>query len=190
VGRTLDEMGIRVVGVSDVKGGVYRGDGLDIDRLVKLAESRRSVSELEGADVVTNEELLECDCDVLVPAALGDAITDRNAARIRAGVIVEAANHPTSTVADQMLMDAGKRIVPDVLANAGGVTGSYFEWTQNIQQFKWKEERFNQELRDVMVRAFDVTVDFAERRQVSLRDAAFAIGIERVARASKLRGYV
>ena len=190
VGRTLDEMGIRVVGVSDVKGGVYRGDGLDIDRLVKLAESRRSVSELEGADVVTNEELLECDCDVLVPAALGDAITDRNAARIRAGVIVEAANHPTSTVADQMLMDAGKRIVPDVLANAGGVTGSYFEWTQNIQQFKWKEERFNQELRDVMVRAFDVTVDFAERRQVALRDAAFAIGIERVARASKLRGYV
>jgi len=190
VGRTLDEMGVTVVGVSDVKGGVYRGDGLDIDRLVKLADSRRSITELEGADLVTNEELLECDCDVLVPAALGDAITEHNAARVRAAVVVEAANHPTSTGADQMLMDAGKRIVPDVLANAGGVTGSYFEWTQNIQQFNWKEERFNQELRDVMVRAFDVTVDFAERRQVSLRDAAFAIGIERVARASKLRGYV
>ena len=190
VGRTLDEMGVTVVGVSDVKGGVYRGDGLDIDRLVKLADSRRSITELEGADLVTNEELLECDCDVLVPAALGDAITEHNAARVRAAVVVEAANHPTSTGADQMLVDAGKRIVPDVLANAGGVTGSYFEWTQNIQQFNWKEERFNQELRDVMVRAFDVTVDFAERRQVSLRDAAFAIGIERVARASKLRGYV
>jgi glutamate dehydrogenase (NAD(P)+) len=87
-------------------------------------------------------------------------------------------------------MGAGKRIIPDLLANAGGVTGSYFEWTQNIQQFKWKEERFNEELRDVMVRALDITLDFAESRDVSLRDAAFAIGIERVARASKMRGYV
>jgi glutamate dehydrogenase (NAD(P)+) len=127
---------------------------------------------------------------VLIPAALGDIITEKNADKIRADIIVEAANHPTTTEADAVLMSSGKRVVPDLLANAGGVTGSYFEWTQNIQQFKWKEERFNEELRDVMVRALDVTLRFAEMRDVSLRDAAFAIGIERVARASKMRGYV
>ena len=117
-------------------------------------------------------------------------ITKENAGRVKARVIVEAANHPTTTEAADAFLDAGKRVVPDLLANAGGVTGSYFEWTQNIQQFKWKEDHFNQELRDVMVRAFDATAAFAESRDVTLRDAAFAIGIERVARASKVRGYV
>ncbi|MBV8303727.1 MAG: glutamate dehydrogenase, partial [Acidimicrobiia bacterium] len=188
--RGLDELGVKVVAVSDVRGGVYRGDGLDVDRLVKLSESLRSVTETEGADKIGNDELLECDCDVLIPAALGDAITDQNAERIRASIVVEAANHPTTTEADAILMDKGKRVVPDLLANAGGVTGSYFEWTQNIQQFKWKEDRFNAELRDVMMRALSDTVFFAGSRDVSMRDAAFAIGIERVARASRLRGYV
>jgi glutamate dehydrogenase (NAD(P)+) len=190
VARGLDELGVKVVAVSDVKGGVYRGDGLDIARLVTLSESRRSVTEAEGVEKVTNEELLECDCDVLVPAALGDVITEKNAEGVRAGIVIEAANHPTTTEADAILVDTGKRVIPDLLANAGGVTGSYFEWTQNIQQFKWKEEHFNEELRDVMVRALDATLAFAESRDVSLRDAAFAIGIERVARASKMRGYV
>ncbi|MCU1450820.1 MAG: glutamate dehydrogenase [Acidimicrobiales bacterium] len=190
VARGLDELGVKVVAVSDVKGGVYRSDGLPIDRLVKLSESRRSVTEAPEVEQIDNEELLECDCDVLIPAALGDVITEANADKVRAGIIVEAANHPTTTEADVILMGAGKRVIPDLLANAGGVTGSYFEWTQNIQQFKWKEERFNEELRDVMVRALDVTLDLAESRKVSLRDAAFAIGIERVARASKMRGYV
>jgi glutamate dehydrogenase (NAD(P)+) len=190
VARGLDELGVKVVAVSDLKGGVYRSDGLDIARLVTLADSRRSVTEAEDVEKVTNEELLECDCDVLVPAALGDVITEKNAEKIRADIVIEAANHPTTTEADAILVDTGKRVIPDLLANAGGVTGSYFEWTQNIQQFKWKEDRFNEELRDVMVRALDATLAFAKSRDVSLRDAAFAIGIERVARASKLRGYV
>jgi glutamate dehydrogenase (NAD(P)+) len=190
VARGLRELGVRVVAVSDVKGGVYREDGLDVDALVKLSDSRRSVTEAADVDQVSNEELLECDCDVLIPAALGDVLTQENAERIRAGIIVEAANHPSTTEAADIFADTGKRVIPDLLANAGGVTGSYFEWTQNIQQFKWKEERFNQELRDVMVRAFDATAGFAESRDVTLRDASFAIGIERVARASKMRGYV
>jgi glutamate dehydrogenase (NAD(P)+) len=190
VARGLDELGVKVVAVSDLKGGVYRSDGLDIARLVTLADSRRSVTEAEHVEKVTNEELLECDCDVLVPAALGDVITEKNAEKIRADIVIEAANHPTTTEADAILVDTGKRVIPDLLANAGGVTGSYFEWTQNIQQFKWKEERFNEELSDVMIRALDATLAFAQSRDVSLRDAAFAIGIERVARASKMRGYV
>jgi glutamate dehydrogenase (NAD(P)+) len=190
VARGLDELGVKVVAASDVKGGVYRSDGLPVDRLVKLAESRRSLTDADDVEKITNEELIECDCDVLVPAALGDVITEQNAEKVRASMVVEAANHPTTTEADAILMDTGKRVIPDLLANAGGVTGSYFEWTQNIQQFKWKEERFNEELRDVMVRALAATLAFAETRAVSLRDAAFAIGIERVARASKMRGYV
>jgi glutamate dehydrogenase (NAD(P)+) len=117
-------------------------------------------------------------------------ITEHNAGRVQARVLVEAANHPTTTTADKILDDRGVRVLPDILANAGGVTGSYFEWAQNIQQFKWREDRFNDELHEVMVRAFDVTVDFAERNRVDLRRAAFAIGIERVARASRMRGYV
>ena len=190
VARGLDELGVKVVAVSDVKGGVYCANGLDVSRLVRFGDSRRSVIETDGVDHISNEELLECDCDVLVPAALGDVITADNAEKIRADIVIEAANHPTTTEADAMLRDTGKRVIPDLLANAGGVTGSYFEWTQNIQQFKWKEERFNEELRDIMMRALDSTLFFAESRDVPMRDAAFAIGIERVARASKLRGYV
>jgi glutamate dehydrogenase (NAD(P)+) len=190
VARALDEIGAKVVAVSDVAGGVYDGNGLEIKALNSLATAQRSVTELEGGDRITNEELLECDCDVLVPAALGDVITEDNAERVRAQVLLEAANHPTTTQADKILHDRGVRVVPDILANAGGVTGSYFEWAQNIQQFKWREDRFNDELRQMMVRAFDVTVNFAERNEVDLRRAAFAIGIERVARASRMRGYV
>ena len=190
VARALDELGVKVVAVSDVAGGIYNGHGLDVAALGGLSTTHRAVSELAGADAITNDELLECDCDVLVPAALGDVITEQNAERVRARVLVEAANHPTTTNADKILHDLGVRVVPDILANAGGVTGSYFEWAQNIQQFKWREDRFNDELREVMVRAFDATASFAERNDVDMRRAAFAIGIERVARASRMRGYV
>ena len=188
--RALAELNVPVVAVSDVAGGIYNGRGLDAEALGALSTAHRSVTELADADQISNEELLECDCDVLIPAALGDVITEHNAERVRARVLVEAANHPTTTGADKLLHDLGVRVVPDILANAGGVTGSYFEWAQNIQQFKWREERFNDELREVMVRAFDVTAGFADRYEVDLRRAAFAIGIERVARASRMRGYV
>src|SRR5205807_3395014 len=135
-------------------------------------------------------ELLELDCDVLIPAALGEVVHVENADKIRARVLVEAANHPTTPEADKILSEKNVRVVPDILANAGGVTGSYFEWAMNIQQFRWKETQFNTELQDAMVKAFEACATFAERREVSLRQAAFAIGIERVARAARLRGYV
>jgi glutamate dehydrogenase (NAD(P)+) len=188
--RELCERDIKVVAVSDVSGGRYAGDGLDVLSLIGWAGARRKLADAEEGDAITNEELLELDCDVLIPAALGEVINRQNADKIRARVIVEAANHPTTPDADKILEERGLKIVPDILANAGGVTGSYFEWAQNIQQFKWKEDRFNAELQDAMQKAFDACASFADRRCVSLRKASFAIGIERVARASRLRGYV
>ena len=125
-----------------------------------------------------------------MPAALGEVITEANADRIRAPLIVEAANYPVTPRADKLLRDKGVVVIPDILANAGGVTGSYFEWTQNIQQFTWKEERFTAELLDRMQGAYRFTQAFAEERSVTLREAAYAIGIRRVADAAKLRGYI
>ena len=191
--RDLASIGVKVVAVSDVKGGIYRSSGLDVTACVDALNARRSVVDLagtDGIDALTNEELLTCQCDVLIPAALGEVITMENAAQIRASLVLEAANHPTTPEADRVLTDRGVRVVPDILANAGGVTGSYFEWAMNIQQFRWKEERFNEELRETMMRAFDQTADFSDSRGVTMRRAAFAIAIERVARAARLRGYV
>ena len=190
--RELELRGVSVVAVSDVSGGIYQPKGLDLAGLFDLAAAHRPLSDA-GATLgerVTNAELLEVDCDVLIPAALGEILTDGNADRIRAQIIVEAANNPTTPEADKILIDRGIKVVPDVLANAGGVTGSYFEWAQNIQQFRWKEDRFNQELSDAMLRGFQATVLFAEQHDCTLRKAAFAIGMQRVARAAKLRGYV
>jgi glutamate dehydrogenase (NAD(P)+) len=191
VARELHHRGIKVVGVSDVSGALYSAAGLPIPTLVAWSTTRRPLSEAAGEfDHLSNDELLTSPCDVLVPAALGEVLHAGNADAVQAAVVVEAANHPVTPEADKLLEDRDVRVIPDILANAGGVTGSYFEWAQNIQQFKWKEDRFNAELQDAMVRAFDATASFAERRSVSMRRAAFAIGIERVARASKLRGYV
>jgi glutamate dehydrogenase (NAD(P)+) len=193
VARELADRDVAVVAVSDVSGGVHHPKGLDIPMLLKWVAGRRLLSDVEqvgGVDHISNEELLEIDCDVLIPAALGEVITEANAERIAASVVVEAANNPTTPEADKILGDRGVRVVPDILANAGGVTGSYFEWVQNVQQFRWKEAQFNQELHDSMVRAVEATSAFAERHDVSMRKAAFAIGIERVARAARLRGYV
>ena len=189
--RSLHELGVNVVAVSDVKGGVYNPKGLDIPTLLHWSASRRSVVDaVDVGDIITNEEIIELDCDVLIPAALGEVIDRDNADKVKARIVVEAANHPTTPIADKVLGDRGVRVIPDILANAGGVTGSYFEWAQNIQQFKWKEERFNAELKDAMELAFVAVVAFSEKRDVSMRRAAFAIGIERVAKAARMRGYV
>jgi len=188
--RELHERGAIVVAVSDVRGGITDPTGLDVSGLVALTGSGRSVVEADRGDVISNEELLAFDCDVLVPAALGEVITDANAHDIRARVVVEAANYPVTPLGDKLLGDRGITVIPDILANAGGVTGSYFEWSQNIQQFTWKEERFVTELRDRMRGAFRFTQAFADEHAVTLRRAAYAIGIKRVADAVKLRGYV
>jgi glutamate dehydrogenase (NAD(P)+) len=191
VARELHHRGVKVVAVSDVSGGVCNPKGLPIPTLVAWTATHRPLAEAEGDfERMSNEELLVSDCDVLVPAALGEVIHEGNADGVQANLVVEAANNPVTPEADKILEDRAVRVIPDILANAGGVTGSYFEWAQNIQQFRWKEDRFNAELRDAMVKAFDATAAYAERRVVSMRRAAFAIGIERVAKAAKLRGYV
>jgi glutamate dehydrogenase (NAD(P)+) len=188
--RELHARGATVVGVSDVRGALVEPAGVDVPALVALVGAGRSVVDSDRGDVVTNQELLELECDVLVPAALGEVITDANADAIRAQVVVEAANYPVTPSGDKILRDRGVVVIPDILANAGGVTGSYFEWSQNIQQFTWKEDRFVAELLDRMQEAYRFTQAFADERQVGLRQAAYAIGIQRVADASRLRGYV
>ena len=192
VAKELAARDVAVVAVSDVSGGRYRPGGLDVAALVEWTAARRPLAEAGPGlgDAITNEDLLTVDCDALVPAALGEVITGANASDVKARLVVEAANNPTTPEADKVLADRGVQIIPDILANAGGVTGSYFEWAQNIQQFRWKEARFNEELNDVMTRAFAATAAFAESRGISMRKAAFAIAISRVAHAERLRGYV
>jgi glutamate dehydrogenase (NAD(P)+) len=188
--RELHQRGATLVGISDVHGGIVNPAGIDIPSVVAHLATGAPLASAGAGDAVSNEELLELDCDVLAPAALGEVITDGNAGRVRASVVLEAANYPVTPGADKILRDRGVAVIPDILANAGGVTGSYFEWSQNIQQFTWKEERFNQELLDKMQGAYRFTQDFADERDVTLRQAAFAIGIQRVADAVKLRGYI
>lgn len=184
--------GCKVVAVSDVHGGVRNEAGLDVEELMRVVHAGGSVGDLAdaSADRLSNEELLECDCDVLIPAALDEQLHQDNAASVKARVVIEAANYPTTPNADKILADRGVVVIPDILANAGGVTGSYFEWTANIQQMVWSLEQFNLKLREHMVTAYDDTSAFAEAHGCSLRQAAYAIGIGRVAEASRLRGYI
>jgi glutamate dehydrogenase (NAD(P)+) len=182
--------GCRIVAVSDRFGGVYRETGLPVSELVDIAKRGGKVSDLQGVDPITNDELLTCDCDVLIPAALDEQLHQDNAGQVRAKVVIEAANYPTTPGADKILGDRGIDVVPDILANAGGVTGSYFEWTRNIQQMPWTEERFNEALAQYMERAYNVTAAFVEEKGCTMRQAAYAIGIQRVAQASRLRGYI
>ncbi len=191
--QELAERGATVVAVSDVKGGIVRPAGLDVAALVATVRSGGSVldhADDAGVETMTNEELIELDVDVLIPAAVEEVITEDNADRVRAPIVAEAANHPTTPGADKILGDRNVLVIPDILANAGGVTGSYFEWTQNIQQFTWKEDRFLTELADRLAKACRDTQAFADERGATLRQAAFAIGIKRVADACRLRGYI
>ena len=182
--------GYRVQAVSDVNGGIYSAQGINVPDLQQHVREAGTVVGYPGCDVVTNEELLELDVDVLVPAALGGVLTSANAGRVRARWVVEGANHPITPPADAILAGNGITVVPDILANAGGVTVSYFEWTQNIQQFAWDEERVNTELGKVMRDACRQVRERSQLDGTSLREAAFTISVERVAQAAHLRGYV
>lgn len=188
--RLITPLGVKVVAVSDIRGGVHDPGGLDMDKVWQHVRETGSVVEFPGADPVSNEDLLELGVDWLVPAALGGVIHSRNVDRVKARVVVEAANHPTTPVADEALRERGVLVIPDIVANAGGVTVSYFEWTQNIQQFRWEEEQVNAQLRRVMARAYADVDSRARERGLTLREAAFAVAVERVARAARLRGYV
>ena len=194
VGRHMAEelgrRGARIVAVSDVSGGTADPGGIDLTALAAHVDGGGRIVDFAGGDAITNDELLAFECDVLAPAALGRVITADNAGRVRARVVLEAANYPVTPPADHILADLGVAVVPDILANAGGVTGSYFEWTQNIQQFTWKVERFEAELEDRMRTAYAQVHEAAARHSTSLRSAAFAIGLQRVAEATRIRGYL
>jgi glutamate dehydrogenase (NAD(P)+) len=186
--QLLQQQGCKVVGVSEVEGGVYNPNGLSPHGLRAQKERTGSLLGFEGGESVTNEELLQLDCDVLVPAAIEGQITERNADRIRATVIVEGANGPTTPGADEVLADRGVTVVPDILANAGGVTVSYFEWVQDIQAYYWSEDEVNERLRMIMERAYVDVLTVAEEYKVPMRTAATILGVGRVAEAHRTRG--
>lgn len=184
------EAGARIVAVSDVGGATYNPAGLALDALRAHSREALTVTGFEGGEPLTNEELLEVDCDILVPAAIDGVINTENADRIRARLVVEAANAPTTPAADRILTERGVTVLPDILANSGGVTVSYFEWVQNIQQFRWELDQVNFELKKRMRRATEQVFGRAEAEGTSLREAAFDIAVERVARADEVRGYI
>jgi glutamate dehydrogenase/leucine dehydrogenase len=188
VAQIAAEQGAKIVGVSDVSGGRALPEGMDVTDLLAKVEPVTLLKEIDVGDFVTNAELLGLACDVLIPAALENAIDAGNVAGVQASLIVEAANHPVSPEADSTLADGGVVVVPDILANAGGVTGSYFEWTSNLTEFRWSEEQFNQQLLTFLDRAFRTMWDRHLERGVDLRTAAYMVGIDRVAEAVRLRG--
>jgi glutamate dehydrogenase len=187
--KFMHDAGAKVVAVSDVYGGVYDPDGLDINYLLDRRDSFGTFSQLFN-DTISNKELLELDCDILVPAAISNQITVENAANIKASIIVEAANGPTTLEATKILTERGILLVPDILASAGGVTVSYFEWVQNNQGYYWTEEEVMEKLEKVMIRSFDTIYQLAQTHQVDMRLAAYMVGIKKVAEASRFRGWV
>jgi len=186
--RLLEEMGATIVAVSDSKGGIYRRNGLPLASVIAHKQRTGTVAGFPEADQVTNAELLELPCDILVPAAIHTQITARNADRIRARIIGEAANGPTTPDADAILYDRGVFVIPDILAGAGGVTVSYFEWVQGLQEFFWTEREVNAQLERVMVGAFNQVLRVAHERRVHMRTAAYLIAVNRVAEATRIRG--
>ncbi len=184
----LHDLGCTVVAVSDVRGGVYNPHGLSPKGLAAHRAQAGSVADYGGGEAITNDELLTIDCDVLIPAALEGQLTETNADRVRASVIVEAANGPTTPHADEAFHDRGILVVPDILANCGGVTVSYFEWVQDIQAFFWTEDEVNARLRTIMEKAYVDVLGMAEDRKVPMRLAATILGVSRVAEAHTTRG--
>jgi glutamate dehydrogenase (NAD(P)+) len=187
--REFSRVGCRVVGISDVKGGLYNPKGLDVEKA--LGCKRRNtcfVKEEIDADEITNEELLQLECDILVPAAIENQITATNAPKLRCRMIVEGANGPTTPGADLILSDRGIYLVPDILANAGGVVVSYFEWVQNLQELFWTEGEITERLIRILSGAFQEVKAIADKERVDMRTAALVLGVGRVAEAAKLRG--
>jgi glutamate dehydrogenase (NAD(P)+) len=184
-----DELGFKVVGVSDIYGGLYNEKGLDIDAVRAYMSETGSLAGYKDAVQLTNDELLTMPCDVLIPAAMEGQITKHNAPDIKARIVVEGANGPTTTEADDILDDRGIFVVPDILANAGGVIVSYFEWVQDLQAFFWDEDEIFHQLRRILIRSYDATLRAAEDHDVNMRMAAQIVAIQRVAEAVQTRGF-
>ncbi len=183
-----EELGSKVVAVSDSKGGVYNANGLDIRKLLEHKAKAGTVTDFPGSKAISNEELLQLDVDMLVPAALENQITEKNASDIKAKMIVEEANGPTTPRADEILHKNGVFLLPDVLANAGGVTVSYFEWVQDIQSFFWSLEEVNQRLETVMTKAYNDILPISKKENIDMRTAAYVYAVKKVVDAHKIRG--
>ena len=186
--RLIGDEGATVVAVSDSIGGIHAPDGLDIAKVVSWKQEHGTVQGFPGASDISNAELLEIDCDILIPAALENQITARNAGNVKARLIAEAANGPTTPDADQILYQAGKSMIPDILCNAGGVTVSYFEWVQDLNRDHWSEPVVNAKLREIMVNAFGEVLDMAQSEDCDMRTAAYLLAVDRVADAMSMRG--
>jgi len=185
----LHEAGYKVVAISDVHSGIYNPRGIDIPDALNYLKNTRSFEGYEGVETVSNHDLLELDCDVLVPAATENQITSHNADRIKCKVLAEGANGPTTARADEILHKKGVFVVPDILANAGGVTVSYFEWVQDRMGYFWREDVVNQRLQDTMVASFNDLCRYADAHSVDTRTAAYMLAIDRVAYDTRMRGF-
>lgn len=187
--KFMHDAGAKVIGISDAYGGLYDPNGLDIDYLLDRRDSFGTVTKL-FKNTITNKELLELECDILVPAAIENQITEENAHNIKAKIVVEAANGETTLEATEILTERGILIVPDVLASAGGVTVSYFEWVQNNQGYYWTEEEVEEKLEKVMVKAFNNVYETSQTRRVDMRLAAYMVGVRKMAEACRFRGWI
>lgn len=187
--RLLTELGFRIVAVSDSRGGIYDRAGLNIQKVGQLKDTS-TILDYPGATVITNEQLLELEVDILIPAALENVITAENAGRIRAKWIAEAANGPTTPDADAILREKGVVVIPDILANAGGVTVSYFEWVQNLMHYYWSEQEVNEKLQTAMVNAYRAVAELAKKYNVDLRTGAYMISLLRIKEAMEARGWI
>jgi len=188
--RIIADLGAKVIGVSDAFGAIHSEAGIDVHELRRHVDAGGRLTDFDGVDVIDADELIGLECDVLVPAALGGMIHAENAHLIKARAVIEGANSPTTPTADEILNDAGVLVVPDVLANAGGVVVSYYEWVQNLQHFRWDEREVNDKLGTTMRRAYREVATRAKHDDVPMRVAAFELGIEQVLDAARTRGYI
>ncbi|HEY0867130.1 MAG TPA: Glu/Leu/Phe/Val dehydrogenase, partial [Fimbriimonas sp.] len=187
--KLAEEAGAKVVGISDAVGGIYNKEGLPVQELMQRYAGREGgLQEYRDAETVTNEELLALECDILIPAAIAAQITEENADKVKARLVVEGANGPCTPEADQILSDKGSLVVPDILANAGGVVVSYFEWVQDLQNFFWEENEVNKRLERIMRHAFSAVESTMKAHKTDMRTAAMIIGVKRVADATVKRG--
>jgi glutamate dehydrogenase (NAD(P)+) len=186
--KLLHDLGCKIVGISDIQQGIYNPNGLDIDALLAHVQKNGFIRGFAGGEMIDNSALLELPCDILIPAATEDQITEQNAAMIQAKLIVEGANGPTTLGAEEILYKRGISVIPDILANAGGVTVSYFEWVQDRMGYFWRESVVNERLEDVLVASFQEVADYASRFNVNFRTAAYMLGIQRVVDTIKMRG--
>jgi glutamate dehydrogenase (NAD(P)+) len=184
----LAEDGAKVIAISDSSAGLHNPNGIDVQAAIAHKHETGTLEGFRGAEPISNEDLLLLECDVLAPCALEQVITTDNAAQVKATIIVEGANGPITPAADEILEDKGVLVLPDVLANAGGVVVSYFEWVQGLQEYFWKEAEVNAKLNDIITRAFDETWATAQERTVDMRTAAYGLAVQRVAEATVTRG--